>query len=305
MKIESILLTGHTGYLGKVVLKELKRSFNVLTLGRDSNSDYVVDFEYWDGLLDLKHKIDAIVHVAGLAHKKEEREDLIWSVNVRSVEKLLIISKNHTIRTFVFISSVAVYGRTIGLNIDESYQTKPNTVYGKSKLYSEDLICEWGKSVVDRRFINLRLPLVIASNAPGNLGMLSRSIANGYHIFLDGNNAKKSVVFAIDVAKFISEWLNNNCRLSDTVNLCNQTQPTFNWIEKAIAVSGAYRFFLVISFKPVWELIVWLRIKVGLNVPVLGTVAYSLTFSDRLAREKFGYCSKELTYRSFKDETSN
>ena len=92
--------------------------------------------------------------------------------------------------------------------------------------------------------LTLRLPLVLGPNPPGNLGRLLKSISSGYHIYLQGNRALNSVVFSSDVANFISQWLLQQKKASGTINLCNQTAPTFNWIENSIAESGYHCFQL-------------------------------------------------------------
>ena len=58
--VKSILLTGHTGFLGSVIYKSLIKEFIVYTLGRSQDCDYRVDFLNWDGKLELKHSVDAV-----------------------------------------------------------------------------------------------------------------------------------------------------------------------------------------------------------------------------------------------------
>lgn len=297
-------MTGHTGFLGSVILHELRKSFQVLTLGRDQSCDYCVDLLNWDGSLELEHNVDAIVHVAGIAHDRSVAKDVVWTVNAISADRLLVVSKKNSIRTFVYISSVAVYGKSFGFCFDECEPTRPTTFYGKSKLYSEEKIKEFAKFESQSHYLIIRLPLVIGKSPKGNLGFLINSISNGSHIFINGNQAEKSVVFASDVALFIAEWLSSDCLNSGTVNLCNQTHPTVNWIERAIAYSGNYSFRYVINLKIICSLIVWLKLRVGISLPFVGKIAYSLTFSDRKARENFNYKSRLLTHDSFKEEIS-
>lgn len=300
--VKSILLTGHTGFLGSVIYKELRKSFEVVTLGRDSSCDYRVDFSNWDGLLNLEFSIDAIVHVAGLAHGKSNSDHQMIDVNSGSVEKLLKVSHLHAIKSFVLISSVAVYGRSYGFNIDESTLPKPLHSYGKSKLLAEKMTLQWASSDENRSMVNLRLPLILGSNAPGNLGRLQKSISSGSHIFLKGNEAQKSIVFASDVANFISQWLSKSKKESGTINLCNQSAPTFNWIENAIAELGSFRYRLRIQIRLLWKVVNWMKAKLNISIPFIGKLFYPLTFSDQLAREKFGYISKPLNQTTFTNE---
>ena len=303
--VKSILLTGHTGFLGSVIYKELKKSFDVVTLGRDSSCDYRVDFSNWDGTLDLKHSIDAIVHVAGLAHGKSISDEQMIVVNSGSVDKLLRVSQRFAIKNFVLISSVAVYGKSYGYNISESISPKPLTSYGMSKLLAEKMTLRWASLDENHSNVNLRLPLILGSNPPGNLGRLQKSISSGTHILLKGNEAQKSIVFAFDVASFITQWLSNPYRNSGTINLCNQNAPTFNWIENAIAESGGFRYRIRIPIKFLWKTVNWMKAKFNISIPLVGKLFYPLTFSDQLAREKFGYTSKPLNQTTFTNELNS
>lgn len=303
--VKSILLTGHTGFLGSVIYKELKKSFEVVTLGRNTSCDYQVDFSNWDGILDLKHSIDAIVHIAGLAHGKSNSDQQMIDVNSASVDKLLKVSQLFAINNFVLISSVAVYGRSYGFNICESIPPKPISSYGRSKLLAEKMTMRWASLDENQFIVNLRLPLILGSNPPGNLGRLQKSISSGSHIFLKGNEAQKSIVLASDVANFISQWLSKSKKESGTINLCNQSAPTFNWIENAIAELGGFRYRLRIPIKFLWRIVNWLKAKLNISIPFIGKLFYPLTFSDQLAREKFGYISKPLNQTTFTNELNS
>ena len=299
--VKSILLTGHTGFLGSVIHKELKKSFHVLTLGRDVSCDYTIDFSEWDGSLELKCSIDAIVHVAGLAHNKVKSKDEIFAVNSASVQHLLTLAIKNEIKTFTFISSTAVYGKTYGINIPENSSLKGNSNFAISKIEAEKII----ESFKFESKLILRLPLVIGPNPPGNLGKLLNSVASGSHVYLAGNQAQKSVVFASDVANFISHWLLQKQKISGTMNLCNQSAPTFNWVENAIAESGGFGYRLRIPVKFLWKTVYWMKAKLHIAVPLVGKLFYPLTFSDQLAREKFGYISKPLNQITFKNELNS
>ena len=293
--VKSILLTGHTGFLGSVIYKELKKSFHVLTAGRDASCDYNLDFSRWEGALELKHPIDAIVHVAGLAHNKAKSKEELIAVNTTSVQHALSLAFNNDIETFVYISSTAVYGKTYGVNIQESSSIKGKSDFALSKREAEKLI----ESFTLGSKLILRLPLVLGPNPPGNLARLLKSISSGSHICLQGNQAQKSVVFASDVANLISQWLSQPQRISGTMNLCNKTAPTFNWIENAIAEFGDHSFQFRVPIKFLWVAVNWMRAKLNISIPLVGKLFYSLTFSDQLAREKFGYISKPLNQTTF------
>lgn len=302
--VKTILLTGHTGFLGSVIYRELIKEFNVITLGRNNRCDYKVDFSNWDGDLDISEPIEAIVHVAGLAHNKAHSNEEMKRVNVTTVDYLLRMAKRECIENFVFISSVAVYGKDYGLDITEDSDLKPKSTYGRSKRDSEILIAKWS---IDNNsnFLSLRLPLIVGPNPPGNLGRLIQSIKKGNHIYLNGNRANKSVVFASDVSLFIEGWLLSSVKKSGAINLSNNSRPTFNWIEKTIVKYSHRTFKISIPVVVPWNFIVLIRKYLGISIPFIGKLFYPLTFCDTLAREEYGYTSKELNQTTFIDELNS
>ena len=303
--VKSILLTGHTGFLGSVIYKSLLKDFVVYTLGRSKDCDYTVDFLNWDGRLELKHSIDAVVHVAGLAHGKAISDRDMLRVNYDTMTSLVSICEVQGIKNFVFISSVGVYGKSFGSAIDETVECKPTSVYGESKLKSEKHIHNWVVQDFKRSQISLRLPLVLGPKPPGNLGKLIASIDSGNHIFLKGNEARKSVVFASDVASFISNWLKNDEKKSGTINLTSGEAPTFNWIESSIRQYTGAKFFFAFPVGLLWKTIVYIKHRLGISIPILGKIFYPLTFFDHLARTKFNYQSKELNQTNFINELNS
>ena len=300
--VKSILLTGHTGFLGSVIYKSLVKEFIVYTLGRSQDSDYRVDFLNWDGKLELKHSIDAVVHVAGLAHGKSNSDSAMTKVNLESTKYLTDIADKCQISAFVFISSTAIYGREYGLEIREDEKLQLRTNFAQTKFHSEKRILNRGNA---KDSLIIRLPLVIGPNPIGNLGKMLASIQSSKHIFLKGNEARKSVVFASDVATFISNWLKYDEKKSGIVNLTSGKAPTFNWIENTIRQYTGSKFFFAFPVGLLWKTIVFLKHRLGISIPVLGKIFYPLTFSDHLARTKFNYQSKELNQTNFINELNS
>ena len=300
--VKSILLTGHTGFLGSVIYKSLSKEFVVYTLGRSEDSDYRVDFLNWDGKLELNHSIDAVVHVAGLAHGKSNSDSAMTKVNLESTKYLTDIADKCQISAFVFISSTAIYGREYGLEVREDEKLQLRTNFALTKFHSENSILNRGNT---KDSLIIRLPLVIGPNPIGNLGKLLASIQSSKHIFLKGNEARKSVVFASDVASFISNWLKNDEKKSGTINLTSGEAPTFNRIEKMIRHYTGVKFFFTFPVGLVWKITVAIKQHLGISIPILGKIFYPLTFSDQLARTKFNYQSKELSQTTFINELNS
>ena len=115
-----ILLSGASGFLGKYIHRYLlEEGFKVTTLGRGNINDYQADLSKEPPA--FREEFDAVIHAAGLAHfsprTKEERGrfDL---VNVQGTVNLCrALEMGSFSGSFVFISSVAVYGANSGEQI--------------------------------------------------------------------------------------------------------------------------------------------------------------------------------------------
>ncbi|MBF0409448.1 MAG: NAD-dependent epimerase/dehydratase family protein [Candidatus Riflebacteria bacterium] len=151
MKNNNVLLTGGAGFIGSHVARHLlKLGFEVVVVddlsgGFEENLPDGVEFFKGDVgetvlIEDLfkKYKFKHVYHLAayaaeGLSHFIREfnyRNNLLTSIN------LINASINHEVETFVFTSSIAVYGRN-QLPMREDMVPFPEDPYGISKLAVE------------------------------------------------------------------------------------------------------------------------------------------------------------------------
>jgi nucleoside-diphosphate-sugar epimerase len=285
-----ILLTGWNGFLGTYLRDHLNGSYvNLVTLGRSVNSDLLFDIS--KTIPTFLNDFDVVIHAAGKAHsfqkvKSEEQE--FYNVNVIGTKNLLeALSRSSIPKCFVFISSVSVYGKDFGIGIDENTTLNALDPYGSSKIKAERLVLDWCKQHHVTCTI-LRLPLIVGSNPPGNLGAMIRGIQKGYYFNVAGGKARKSMVLAHDVAKFILKA----AELGGIFNLTDGNHPNFNELSISIAeqLGKSKPFNLPFS-------IAWLVAKFGdyigskapINSDKLQKITSNLTFDDSKAREAFGW----------------
>jgi len=284
-----ILLTGANGFLGKYIYGEIIKTEEVLTLGR-KDASIICDLENCQFYID--QPIDIVIHCAGLAHvfnNDKSTNDIFYSANVVGTNNLLLSLENSNCfpKYFLYISSVSVYGLINGENIDESRPLLAKDPYGRSKIEAELIIKKWCN---DNNIICtiLRLPLVIGVNPPGNLGSMIRGIKNGYYFNIGGGKAKKSMVLASDIAKFILKA----SEVGGTYNLTDGIHPSFNELSKSISQN------LHKSFVPNMPLFVAKFLaKIGdiigspfpINTKKLSKITSTLTFDDSKAKAAFGW----------------
>jgi len=293
LKDQVILITGSSGFLGTHFVQELEKENQVITLSRNKSSDIILDLS--KSIPELP-KIDIVIHCAGKAHsipKTKEDADAFYIVNYQGTKNLFAGLKPSikTLRSFIFISTVAVYGLEKGENIVESTPLNGSSPYAKSKIHAEELVLRWTKEN-NINFSILRLPLIFGWNAPGNLGDLIKKIKQGFGIKISNLEAKKSVVLIDDIAEQLEKFINAN----DTFNLTDGHHPTFNNIVDTI--SKKY------GKKPIsinLKLLQWVA-KIGdrwgnffpLNSSKVNKINSSLTFSDERARKDVGWNSRRV-----------
>jgi nucleoside-diphosphate-sugar epimerase len=283
-----LLLTGASGFLGRSIVETLSSVASLRTLGRTAGNDIVCDLS---SVVPVMEPVGMIVHAAGKAHSipvndKESAE--FWKVNLDGTQNLLsgIEKSGFLPETFVFISTVAVYGLETGESISEECPPKGETPYARSKIAAEQVVTDWcTKRGV--KYVILRLPLVAGPDAPGNLGQIRKAIAGGYYVRIKGNKARKSVVLAEDVARLLPDLSGKQ----GTYNLTDGIHPFFSEIEDALsreagkAIRFSMPFFILQYAARVGD---WLPFF-PVNSLKLKKMTSSLTFSDEKARRELGW----------------
>lgn len=278
------LLTGASGFLGKVILSGLSPRYSVKTLGKSIGNDYTVDIRK---PFTIPSSFQTIIHASGKAHmipsNKIEAADF-FSVNYTGTVNLTnALGQSGALpENFVFISTVAVYGKDSGELIDESNPLYGKTPYAKSKIQAEEYLIAWCARYGVRLTI-LRLPLIVGANAPGNLGAMVRFVKRGIYIGIGSGSSRKSMVLAGDVADFIPTV----ARVGGIYNLTDGYNPTMQELENAIAFRFGKR-------KPVrmpdvvLKLIAYKGDFLGklapFNTPRFKKLTATLTFSDEKAK---------------------
>ena len=284
-----ILLTGSSGFLGKEIGSYLRPKNSVFNLNRGSG-DYKIDLG--KVIPSFNSDFDIVIHAAGKAHSKpktqKEKNDF-FEVNVLGTSNLLkgLEESSCIPKSFLYISSVSVYGKNYGINISENEPLLAKDPYGLSKIEAELLITNWcmERNVICNIF---RLPLVVGENPPGNLGSMINGIKRGFYFNIDGGDAKKSMVLASDIAKFILQA----SEVGGTYNLTDGIHPTFNELSKIISLKLGKSF---VSDLPNFAAIILAKFgdilggAFPLNSSKLSKITSTLTFDDSKARLAFGW----------------
>lgn len=193
------------------------------TLGLKSEDDIQCDLA--ESTPTLTKHYDTVVHAAG-----DITAERAMSVNFDGTRRICEALEKDSPCEMVYISSLSVYGLSEGENIDESTPLNPTTLYGKSKLKAEEFLTEWCDKHSVRLSI-LRPALIVGTGMKGTLGTMVRGINAGYYFHIKGNEARRSVVHAYDVARAARLI----APIGGTYNLADGVHPTVHDLAEAIA----------------------------------------------------------------------
>lgn len=188
----NVLLTGGTGYIGSHTAVALSlRGHRVVLLDNLSNSSVEVvdclaevvgealpfvkgDIRDTPLLVNalLTHKIDAVIHFAGLKSVGESVQSPVtyYANNVQGTISLLQAMQAAAVYTLVFSSSATIYGEPRYLPLDEAHPTSATNPYGRSKLHIEEMLSDVASSDPAWRIACLRYFNPVGAHESGLLG---------------------------------------------------------------------------------------------------------------------------------------
>jgi UDP-glucose 4-epimerase len=150
-----VLVTGALGLLGREVVRALAAAgMEVVALDLKAPAEptgaaatIVDDLSSRERIEQVLAGIDAVVHLAAIAHLHAAREDIVYATNVITTANLLLAAEAMGVARLVFASSQAALGlayapRVIApdwLPVDEEHPCRPLDGYGLSKLAGEQL----------------------------------------------------------------------------------------------------------------------------------------------------------------------
>ncbi len=157
-----ILVTGGAGYIGSHTCVELlNENYDVVVLDNLSNSSeealnrvknitgksldfYKADLLNKQDIHDIfsKHKIDAVIHFAGLKAVGESVDIPLkyFHNNITGTLNLFEVMDDFSVKNIVFSSSATVYGDPASLPIKENFPLSATNPYGRTKLMIEEIL---------------------------------------------------------------------------------------------------------------------------------------------------------------------
>lgn len=209
MQSDGVLVTGATGFIGRVLARELShrgiavscatRSKSVIT---DSCQRQIAVGEVgattdWHSALE---GVDTVIHLVARAHILKETSVNptadFEAVNHHGTRRLAECAVTAGVKRLVYVSSIGVNGdRTQGSDVfSELSAINPHNAYAQSKLEAEKALAEVAMST-GLEVVTLRPPLVYGPNNPGNFMRLLRLIDRGVPLPLASIKNRRSFIF--------------------------------------------------------------------------------------------------------------
>lgn len=288
MTRETMLLTGGSGFLGRNILPALRERYAVTTCGLDASDDVCHDLSL--SAPKFSHRFDVVVHAAGRAHlnpKTHSQRQAFFDVNYQGTINLCrALAKTGIPRSFIFISTVAVYGVESGTDISEDWLLNGTTPYAVSNIQAEQFLTAWCK---DRNITLtiLRPALMAGADAPGNLGDMVKGIRHGLYANINGGNARKSMLMASDIADLIPLVVDKG----GIYNVCDDHHPSYAELSSLIAKQCGRRHVLNIPRWLARFLVAFCRLTGGrpLSVDRYRKLTKTMTFSNKRAKNELGW----------------
>jgi dihydroflavonol-4-reductase len=196
-----VLITGGTGFIGsRLALRCLARGDSVTILASERSAGekanrklaemhgghvVLASVTDRDKVFPVAHGVDVVYHLAAAQHEANVPDQHFWDVNVTGTQHVLEASHHAGVKRFIHGSTIGVYGGGSAGLLDEESPSKPDNIYGETKLAGEKLAQSYQE----------RLPVVIIriseTYGPGDQRLLKLFKAIHKNLFFmigDGRN---------------------------------------------------------------------------------------------------------------------
>jgi UDP-glucose 4-epimerase len=198
--MKRILITGANSYIGTSFEKwvtQWPKEYFVDNVDTKNGEWKEIDFSIYD----------VILHVAGIAHIKETKENqhLYYLVNRDLAIEVANKALSEGVKQFVLLSSMSVYGLEKGI-INNETPLAPKNAYGQSKLEAELAIEKMNSD--DFTVTIIRPPMIYGKGCKGNYQTISK-FAKKTPVF-PTLNSKRSMIYIDNLSEYMRYLIDYN-----------------------------------------------------------------------------------------------
>jgi UDP-glucose 4-epimerase len=244
-KGKRILVTGGNGYLGKNLVKALKKKNAIVFIvdkeGADIENMFKVDITNGPEVEEAIQKIQPqiIFHLAASLNRERnfDRFEEINRVNHLGTYYLLKALQNISYDNFIFTSTSEVYGDNIP-PFSENQILNPSSPYSLTKLYAENLIKTFSNTY-NKKFTILRLFNFFGKNMPVEffIPQMINALKNKASFEMTEGDQKRDFLYIDDVLQAMILSAGSQGGQNEIFNVCSGNAITLKQIVKDIKAS--------------------------------------------------------------------
>ncbi len=219
MELEHILVTGASWFMGKHLTSLLHARWIQYT----NFSGDLLDKSSIEHFFQKQKGITQIVHLVWTFEGELERQ---IELNFTTTKNLLEVVHQYSIAKIIFASSGAIYGEPLRSESEEGDPPLPNTHYGLSKVFAEEILTYYSRNYGFRSII-LRFPNVYGKNSRWVIASFLNSIHEKGKITLYGDGEQsRNFLHVSDAVEAI--YLSLSYEQSDIFNITNPIKTSLN-----------------------------------------------------------------------------
>ena len=212
--MKNILITGHNGFLGKVLLKKLKKkNLNIFGISRGINLgldciNYLGDVTNLNILHNImsSKNIDTVIHLAGKAIVSECEENPFdaFKINGLGTAAVLEASRITHVKKIISVETDKVYGNQKIMPTPETSKLNPGCHYEFSKVLSSE-ISDFYRNYYNMNIISVRPANLIGGGDHNTTRIMPNAFKHilegkGIPIYEEAKKMTRDFIYVSDVA---------------------------------------------------------------------------------------------------------
>lgn len=233
-----ILVTGSSGFIGSHLVARLVAAGHHV-VGLDIRPPHwslpnttIINCDIRNADLDSIPQVDAIYNLAAVHTTPGHKDHEYYDTNISGAQLACSIAMRDNVSEITFISSISIYGPCENLR-DERSTPNPESAYGKSKLFAEEIHKVWARGDSERKLTIARPAVVFGKGEGGNFTRMAKLLRFGLFIFPGRRDTVKSCIYVEDLIDLIQFSQNQNGGIN-IVNCCYPECPTLETIVRTL-----------------------------------------------------------------------